>query len=110
MSVMSLDNTLWLAYILTEVAVVSLLIYRRVWRLLPLFCVYCVWDVLSNTEGFASAHLFHNGFSNYLITYLIQTAIDSGIAVLRIGRAGLVRCCALCAAPFLAIRFRQSAS
>src|SRR3984957_16113962 len=77
MSVMSLDNTLWLAYILTEVAVVSLLIYRRVWRLLPLFCVYCVWDVLSNTEGFASAHLFHNGFSNYLITYLIQTAIDS---------------------------------
>lgn len=74
---MSLDNTLWLGYILTEVAVVGLLIYRRVWRLLPLFCVYCVWDVLSNTEGYVSAQLFNSTSSHYLTTYLIQTAIDS---------------------------------
>jgi hypothetical protein len=77
MSVMSLDNTLWLAGILTEAFVVGLLFYRRVWRLLPLFCIYCVWDVLSNTEGFASAYLFDPNSPNYLTTYLIQTAIDS---------------------------------
>jgi hypothetical protein len=77
MSVMSLDNTLWLAGILTEALVVGLLIYRRVWRLLPLFCVYCVWDVLSNAEGYVSAQLFSSTSSHYLTTYLIQTAIDS---------------------------------
>src|SRR5271168_4670538 len=77
MSVMSLDNTLWLAGILTEAFVVGLLVYRRVWRLLPLFCVYCVWDVLSNTASYASAHLFDSGSLNYLTTYLIQTAIDA---------------------------------
>jgi hypothetical protein len=77
MSAMSLDNTLWLAGILTEAFVVGLLIYRRVWRLLPLFCVYCIWDVLSNAEGFATAHMFDSTSSFYLTTYLIQTAIDS---------------------------------
>jgi hypothetical protein len=79
MLVMSLDNTLWLAYILTEVAVVGLLIYRRVWRLLPIFCIYCAWDVLSNAEGFATSHIFKLSYSNYIFTYLIQTVIDSAL-------------------------------
>jgi hypothetical protein len=79
MSVMSLDNTIWLAGIVTEAVVVGLLAYRRAWRLLPIFCVYCVWDVLSNVEGFASSHFFKLSYSNYIVTYLIQTVIDSAL-------------------------------
>ena len=75
---MGLDNTIWLAGIVTEAAVVGLLVYRRVWRLLPLFCVYCVWDLLINTAGL-SAHLLHSSTVTpfYISTYLAETIIDS---------------------------------
>ena len=72
---MSLDNTLWLAGILTEGVVVGLLVYRRVWRLLPLFCVYCVWDVLSNTGGFLAQQFSPSSYNP--VTYFIQASIDS---------------------------------
>ena len=55
---MSVDNTIWLADIVTEAAVVGLLLYRRVWRLLPLFCIYCGWDLLSNAGVFVSSQYF----------------------------------------------------
>lgn len=74
---MSLDNTIWLAGIVTEAVVVGLLVRRRVWRLLPLFFVYCAWDLLSNVEGFAGSHFFQLSYSNYITTYLVQTMIDS---------------------------------
>ncbi|HUN83637.1 MAG TPA: hypothetical protein VMU48_04625 [Terracidiphilus sp.] len=76
---MSLDNTLWLAGIVTEAVVIALLIYRRMWRLLPLFCVYCAWDLLSNAVSFGCAHYFATHFSLYIKTYLIQTIIDAAL-------------------------------
>jgi hypothetical protein len=70
----SLDNTLWIAGIVAEVAVVGLLFYRRVWRLLPVFCVYCVWALLSD----AGNYLIHSFFlSSYLTAYLAETVVDS---------------------------------
>jgi hypothetical protein len=74
---MGLDNTIWLAGILIEAVVVGLLFYKRIWRLLPLFCVYLAWDLLSNVGGFAARHLLHGGFTSYLTTYLVETVIDS---------------------------------
>lgn len=74
---MSPDDMIWLAGILIEAAVAGLLIYKRIWRLLPLFCVYLFWDLLSNAGGFAAGRLLHFSFNNYLITYLVETAIDS---------------------------------
>ncbi len=74
---MSLDNTIWLAGIVTEAVVVGLLIRKRVWRLLPLFFVYCVWDLLSNVGGFTGSHFLKLSDSNYITTYLVQTMIDS---------------------------------
>lgn len=98
---MSLDNTLWLAGIVTEAVVIGLLIYRRIWRQMPLFCVYCAWDFLSNAVSFATAHYFASHFSLYLRTYLIQTIIDGALqfgvlvelswSVLRPVRASLPR-------------------
>ncbi len=74
---MGLDNTIWLAGILTEAAVVGLLFYKRIWRLLPLFCVYLVWDLLSNVGGFAARHFIHSGYTSDLTAYLLETVIDS---------------------------------
>jgi hypothetical protein len=70
------DKTIWLAGILIEAAVVGLVFYKRIWRLLPLFCVYLVWDLLSNIVGFAS-DLHHSAFTNYLTIYFVETVIDS---------------------------------
>lgn len=71
------DNTIWLAGILIEAVVVGLAFYKRVWRLLPLFCVYLVWDLFSNVGGFAARYLLHPSNDSYLTGYLVETVIDS---------------------------------
>jgi hypothetical protein len=73
----NLDNTLWFAYIAVEAALVGLLAYRRVWRLLPLFFAYCIWDILSNVIGFVSTSFIHPSYSHYLTTYLTIEVIDA---------------------------------
>ena len=74
---MGLDNTIWLAGILVEAAVVCLVFYKRIWRLLPLFCVYLCWDLLSNVGGFVARYLLHSSNASYITAYLVETAIDS---------------------------------
>ena len=76
---MSLDATLWLAYIVAEAVLVVLMIYRRIGRLLGFFLAYCIWDLLSNCAGFASAHILHSGYSGYLNIYFAETVIDSAL-------------------------------
>jgi hypothetical protein len=49
---MSIDNLIWFACLLTQTAVIALLFYRRVWRTLPIFCAYCIWDILSNIVAY----------------------------------------------------------
>ena len=76
---MSLDATLWLAYIAIEAVLVGLMVYRCMGRLLAFFLAYCIWDLLSNCGGFASAHIFHSSYSGYLTIYLAETIIDSAL-------------------------------
>ena len=71
---MSLDNALWFAGMMTEAAVVGLLLYRRVWRILPVFCLYCSWDLLGNAGLFAAVRLPP---ASYLTAYLAETVVDS---------------------------------
>jgi len=71
---MSLDNALWIAGILLEAAVVGTLIYRRVWRILPLFSVYCAWDLLSNTGAYPLRQYFS---AQYPTVYLVQVIVDA---------------------------------
>jgi hypothetical protein len=75
MSMMSLDNTIWVAGIATEAVVVGLLAYKRMWRQLPVFCVYCVWDLFINLVGLTSSKFFPSGIN--WTNYLVQTAVDS---------------------------------
>jgi len=71
---MSLENTLWLTGIVLEAAVIGLLFYKRVWRMLPVFCAYCAWDILSNAGNYPIRQYF---FGSYRAIYLIETVIDS---------------------------------
>lgn len=71
---MGLDNALWLLGILTEVAVVGLLIYRRVWQFLPFFFLYCLYDLTSNLVALPVLTFWH---SRYPVFYLVQIVLDS---------------------------------
>ena len=73
---MTLDNTLWLAYIAVEAALVGLLLYRRVWRTLPVFCAYCAWDILSNLGAYVAQQYFP---ASYFHFYFAETIIDSAL-------------------------------
>jgi hypothetical protein len=76
---MSLDNALWLFGVLVEAAVVGLLVYRRVWRTLPGFFLYCVWDLFSGISAYAVLRYFP---SSYLTAYLGETVVDSALEFL----------------------------
>jgi hypothetical protein len=95
---MSLDNTLWLVGIVTEAAVLGLLCHRRVWRILPVFCAYCAWLLVSNAGLYAAFRFFP---ASYLTVYLADTVVESALefgvlvelawSVLRPVRASLPR-------------------
>jgi hypothetical protein len=68
------ELAIWFAGFFTELAVLVLLVYRRVWRKLPFFCAFCAWDFFSNITWLAisrwdPAFAFH--------AYFILVAIDS---------------------------------
>ena len=71
---MSLDNALWLAGIVTEAVVLGLLVYRRVWRKLPVFCLYCAWDLFSTVAAYPIYRYFP---AIYLTAYLTNIVVDS---------------------------------
>jgi hypothetical protein len=72
----SLDNILWFAGIAAEAAVVWLLLYKRVWRTLPVFCVYCAWALLSDGGNYAVQRFFND---SYTTTYLAEAIADSAL-------------------------------
>ncbi len=71
---MSIENALWLAGIVIEVAVVGLLLYKRIWRVLPIFSAYCAWDLLSNAGNLGIRYYY---IDIYRTVYLIETVVDS---------------------------------
>ena len=71
---MSLDNILWFAGVVTQAAVVGLLVFRRMWRVLPFFTAFCAWDLLCDGGNYVVIHYFSG---SYLTIYLIETIISS---------------------------------
>jgi hypothetical protein len=69
----SLDNTLWFAGIIAEVALVGLLAYRRVWRTMPIFCVYCAWSLLSDVGNYL---IQRYSPSSYITTFFVTRSLD----------------------------------
>jgi hypothetical protein len=72
----NIDNALFLSCLLAQAAVIGLLFYRRVWRTLPIFCVYCIWDVVSNV---AASLIGQSGSGSNLQLYLAQTIVDAAL-------------------------------
>jgi hypothetical protein len=73
---MSLDNALWFAGIVIEAVVLGLLLYRSVWRKLPVFSAYCAWDLLINMGNYTVRRFFS---ASYLTVYLVETVVDSAL-------------------------------
>jgi hypothetical protein len=71
---MSLENAFGIAAVTTEVAVVALLVYRRVWRRLPVFFVYCIWALISDGLAYSIRFFSAQGYSfNF---YVVLTVLD----------------------------------
>jgi hypothetical protein len=72
----SLEVSQSIAAILLEATVVALLIYRRVHRIVPIFCLFLIWTIVSDsTMTFLSKYL--GGTSpRYYQSYMIETSVE----------------------------------
>jgi xanthosine utilization system XapX-like protein len=78
----SLDNILWFLGIVAEAVVVALLLYRRTWRMLPVFCVSCVWVLLSDAGIYSVMRFYPNSyFSAYMVTMVVDSVLDFSVLV-----------------------------
>ncbi len=80
---MTLDQAYEIAAIATEAAVVGLLIYRRAWRKLPVFFVYCVWALVSDSTAYG-IKLFSAagyGINFYLAVTIVDFALQFSVLV-----------------------------
>jgi hypothetical protein len=79
---MTLDNTLWFASFVAEATVVVLLLYRRAWRTLPVFCLYCTWLGLFDAVAFPVLRFFPASyFTVYFAATVIYFALEFGVLV-----------------------------
>lgn len=79
----TVDNSLWFAGLVAEAAILGLLLYRRVWRTLPIFCVYVAWGLVSDAGTVAALRVFGGPSSHgYLITYIVLTTLDSALQII----------------------------
>jgi hypothetical protein len=105
---MSTENAVVLAGALTEIAIIGLLFYRHIWRILPFFCSYCIWDVFSNVTGDVIAHYnpatyFHVYFAQMIVdsVWLFCVLVELAWSVLRPVRASLPRSALLVVAALI---------
>ncbi len=73
---LNFDNAIWVAGMITEIVIIALLTYRRVWRTLPIFCSYLVWDILSNVGAFVVSHYFPE---HYFQVFFAEAIVDSAL-------------------------------
>jgi len=72
--VASADSILAISGIAAETVVLLLLVFRRVYRTLPVFTLYLAWSLLSDLGQSAAVNLYPSGA---LTIYLVSLAIDS---------------------------------
>ena len=71
---MSLDANLFAAGLVAEAAVVGLLLYRRVWRTLPFFCVYSAETLVGSVLAYVVLQRFP---AHYFSIYFGEAMLDS---------------------------------
>lgn len=79
---MSLDNKFLFAGLAVEAAIIGLLFYRRVWRTLPIFCIYVIWALLSDGGWFViQRQLTDPASRSYFVAFFVWTAADSALQI-----------------------------
>jgi magnesium-transporting ATPase (P-type) len=58
----------------TEIALIGLLVWRRVWHKLPVFFAYSLWAFLSDGSAVAMKHIYKDGYS--IEFYFVITIVD----------------------------------
>ena len=69
------DTLLWIAGFSAECGVVGLLVWRRVFWTLPVFCAYLSWSLVSDLVQYTAS--YHLPASTNIQIYVIGLAIDS---------------------------------
>jgi len=72
----NIDNALLFTCLLAQASVIGLLFYRRIWRTLPVFCAYCIWDLVSNLASYLIPQ-YYGTWS--LHVYIVQMLLDSAL-------------------------------
>jgi hypothetical protein len=70
----TLDNALLITGIVAEFAVLALLLSRKAWRILPLFCTYIAWTILTDIANSVILSRFPATFNT---AYFIEMGPDS---------------------------------
>jgi hypothetical protein len=96
-----LDIALSIAGIGTEAVIVALLFHRRIYRIVPIFCLYILWTIPSDVALIALSHHYAPQDPQYTQSYMIEMSLDFSFqfcvlvelawAVLRPIRAALPR-------------------
>jgi hypothetical protein len=74
------DSFVTIAGICAEAAVLLLLLYRRAYRTLPVFCLYVAWSLLSDTvQPAAEARYPAAGMSIFLVSLAIDSLFQFGV-------------------------------
>jgi hypothetical protein len=73
----SLNGVLWFLSSTAEVAVIGLLLYRRMWRTFPVFLVYSVWTLVSNATLYFLFLRVGEFARVYATAYLAVIVVDS---------------------------------
>src|SRR5215469_3306083 len=83
---MNLDNALWILEFLAEAALVGVLIYKRAWRVFPIFFVFCAWEAVGEIGAYIVLQRFHGIYSSVYTSFVlywsfVNTALEFGVLV-----------------------------
>lgn len=73
---MSLDICLAIAGLAAEAVVVALFFYRRIYRIVPIFCLYILWAIASDSAMLAVSHYYDVQDPRYTQIYMVQMSMD----------------------------------
>lgn len=73
---MSLDICLEFAGLGAEAVIVALFFYRRIYRIVPIFCLYILWTIASDLAMLAVGHYYSVQDPRYTQIYMVQMSLD----------------------------------
>jgi hypothetical protein len=92
------NNAILIIGTVAEITVLAFLLHRKVWRILPLFCIYIAWSLATDISNAVILSRFPGTFNYAYFTEMgLDTALQLGVlvelawSVLRPSRASLPR-------------------